>query len=164
MKILIVGAGDVGMTVAALSSSQGHDVVLIDVDRARLRAAEEALDAQVLCGDATRRSTLREAGAPGADVVFTTTHDDQANLVAAALARQLGARYAAARVDDPTFYDTALAIERGILGIDAILCAARLAASEILRLLRLLEPAAPTSLTTTQLQPGSMVRTISFGR
>jgi trk system potassium uptake protein TrkA len=134
VRIVIVGAGEVGRHLGR-SLQHEAELILIDADARELAAAEEGLDALTLVGDGTHRSVLRKAEVHRADLFIAVTPVDSINLVAAALARELGATRTVARVDDPAFYETERGFEVGVLGIEASLCASRLVGVELLRLL-----------------------------
>src|SRR5690606_24293194 len=68
-----------------------------------------------------------------ADLVIAVTGSDHTNLLAAALAADMGAQLTVARVDDPKFYLAPSGVERGLLGTHALLCASRLVSEELLR-------------------------------
>ena len=133
MKAVILGAGDVGRFLASALSASGADVTVIDTDPAALMQAEEESDVLTLSGDASHRGILEAAQVARADLVAAVTGSDHVNVVAAALAAELGAAMTVARVDDPKFYRSASGVERGLLGISALLCASRLVSEELLR-------------------------------
>ncbi len=132
MRITIAGAGEVGRSLAGLFAARGDDVVLLDRDAAALAAAEETLDVLTLQGDTTHRSVLRRAEVATAAGFVAVSGSDQANLLAAALARSLGAQVAIARVDDPAFYEGDAGVEHDTLGVDFVFCAPRLTTARML--------------------------------
>lgn len=134
MKVIILGAGEVGAHLARVLSASCQ-VVLIDRDEDALSAVEDGLDVLTMVGDITHRKVLEQAGAELAAMVVAVTGSDDANLVGAALAAELGASRAVARVDDASFYRTKSGVESGVLGIHAVLCAARLVGDELIRLI-----------------------------
>ncbi len=134
MKVVIVGAGDVGTYLARALSARGAEVVVVDRRQDALNHVEEQADVLTLLGDATHWAILREARVDQADITLVMTSSDDANVVAAALANHEGAKRTVARVDDPNFYRTAAGVEAGILGIHAVLCASRLVSQELLRM------------------------------
>ncbi len=136
MRVVIVGAGDVGTYLARALSARDAEVVVVDRNQKALDRVEEQADVLTLNGDATHWATLREAGVDKADITLVVTSSDDANVVAAALAIHQGAKRAVARVDDPSFYHTPSGVEAGILGIHAVLCASRLVSQELLRMVR----------------------------
>ena len=134
MRIVIIGAGQVGRHLARSLQAQA-ELILIDVDARELASAEESLDVLTLAGDGTHRTVLKKAEVASADLVIAVTAVDTVNLVCAALARELGAPRAVARVDDPNFYTSDRGFELGVLGIEASVCASRLVGVEFLRTL-----------------------------
>lgn len=89
MKILILGAGQVGAAVAEHLISERTDVTVIDLDESRLKYLQDRLDLNVVCGDASYPSVLEAAGARDADLLLAVTRSDQTNLVACKLADRL---------------------------------------------------------------------------
>ena len=136
MKIVIVGAGDVGSFLAKELSQRSEDVIIIDSNDKCLERVEETCDVMTLKGNGTFRKTLAEAGVQTADLVVGVTSRDETNLVISSLASQLGAKRSLARVDAPEFFMTRGGIERNVLGTFAIVCASRLVSAELLRLVR----------------------------
>jgi len=89
MRILILGAGQVGASVAEALSSEANDITIIDQDRAALAQLADRLDVRTLAGNAAYPSVLREAGIEDADMLVAVTQSDQTNLVACKIARSL---------------------------------------------------------------------------
>ncbi len=136
MRVVIIGAGDVGTYLARALSAEGAEVIVIDRVAAALDRVEEQADVLTLYGDATHWSTLQSADVSKADITLALTSSDDANVVSAALAASLGAQRTVARVDDPSFYRTQGGVEADVLGISAVLCASRLVSTELLRQVR----------------------------
>lgn len=134
MRIIILGAGEVGAHLARVLSGSCQ-VVLIDRSEEALSTVEDGLDVLTVMGDITHRKVLEQAGAELAAMVVAVTGSDDANLVGAALSAELGASRTVARVDDTSFYRTTGGVESGVLGIHAVLCAARLVGDELIRLI-----------------------------
>lgn len=89
MRIVIVGGGLVGSTLASRLSRDGHDVVLVEGDTRRARELSQAVDAQVIEGNGATAPALRRAGIEQADLVVATTDRDESNLVVGMLASTL---------------------------------------------------------------------------
>ena len=87
MRIIVVGAGEVGTYVADRLSNQKHDVALIEINAARCRAGALKLDVQILEGSGTDPEMLAMAGIADADLLVAVTKSDEVNLVSALLAR-----------------------------------------------------------------------------
>ena len=86
MKILILGAGQVGASVAESLVSEANDITVVDIDPARLKYLQDRLDLRTVVGNAAHPAVLAEAGANDADMIFAVTRSDETNLVACKLA------------------------------------------------------------------------------
>ena len=89
MKIIIVGAGRVGSSVAEALVSEANDITVIDTDVNRVAELQERFDLRGLVGNAALPSTLRQAGADDADMLIAVTAGDEINLVACKIAADL---------------------------------------------------------------------------
>jgi trk/ktr system potassium uptake protein len=89
VKIVILGAGQVGSTVAESLVSEANDITIVDIDSARLRNLQDRLDLRTVLGSAAHPSVLIEAGIEDCDLVIAVTQSDETNLVACKLAEQL---------------------------------------------------------------------------
>lgn len=82
MKILILGCGQVGSSVAENLANQDNDITLVDIDAEQLSQLESRLDLKTVCGHAAHPDVLEAAGAREADMVLAVTSNDETNLVA----------------------------------------------------------------------------------
>lgn len=82
MKIIILGGGKVGGTLAEELSSEKFDITLVDSDAERLHGLRERLDIQTVEGHASHPDVLRRAGAEDADILVAVTSSDEVNMVA----------------------------------------------------------------------------------
>jgi trk system potassium uptake protein TrkA len=89
MKVIILGAGQVGASLAEGLVSEDNDITLVDFDSARLGQLQGRLDLRTVVGNAATPSVLRNAGAADADMIVAVTQSDQANLVACKLAQSV---------------------------------------------------------------------------
>ena len=89
MKILILGAGQVGSTVAENLVSEANDITVVDSDGEKLRQLQDRLDLRTLTGNAAHPSTLEQAGISDTDMLLAVTQSDEVNLVACKLASSL---------------------------------------------------------------------------
>jgi trk system potassium uptake protein TrkA len=89
MNILILGAGQVGTSLAEALVSEENDITIVDQDRRRLVHLQEHVDLRTVVGNAATPSVLREAGAEHADMLIAVTQSDEANLVACKLAHSV---------------------------------------------------------------------------
>lgn len=117
MRVVIVGAGEVGRSIAAALQTD-HDVVVIEKDPDRLQLLQE-LDVLGVLGNGASLKTLKDAGAERADLAIASTDIDEVNIVACAAAKQLGAQITVARVQDAEYLQT---WKRGYLGVDEMVC------------------------------------------
>jgi trk/ktr system potassium uptake protein len=88
MKIVVIGAGQVGTTIVEALHDE-HDVTVIDLDEARLRALSHRYDVTTLEGNGSSRRTLQEAGVAEAGLLIACTSRDETNIVAAMFCRGL---------------------------------------------------------------------------
>ena len=86
MKIVILGAGQVGSSVAESLVSEANDITVIDIDPARLRKLQDRLDLRTVTGNAAHPAVLEQAGARDADMILAVTQSDETNMVACKLA------------------------------------------------------------------------------
>ena len=103
MKIVIGGAGKVGMAIARQMCREGHDITLIDQRQDRLENAVGSLDVIGCCGNCSAVDILAEADAGGADVFLAATGVDETNLLACRLAKKLGANHTVAILRNPEY-------------------------------------------------------------
>ena len=82
MKIVIIGAGEVGFHIARHLALENKDVVVIDKDPEALRRVSENIDVQVLQGSGASPVVLKEAGLNSAEILLAVTNSDEVNLVA----------------------------------------------------------------------------------
>lgn len=90
MHITILGASRFGVATAHQLINDGHEVVLIDIDRSRLDTLADGLDCAMICGDGTLPSTLRDAYGDGSDALVTLTNEDDVNILSAVVGRSIG--------------------------------------------------------------------------
>jgi trk system potassium uptake protein len=86
MKILILGAGQVGSSVAENLVSEQNDITVVDLSSERLRALQDRFDLRTVVGSGAHPSVLAEAGIEDADLLIAVTQSDETNLVACRLA------------------------------------------------------------------------------
>jgi trk system potassium uptake protein TrkA len=89
MKVIILGAGQVGGTVAESLVSEQNDITVVDTDPGRLHALQDRLDLRTVTGSAAHPSVLTEAGIDDADLLIAVTQSDETNLVACKLAARM---------------------------------------------------------------------------
>lgn len=132
MRIIVIGAGEVGSNIAA-SLDDTHDVVVIEIDPDRVEALNYTHDVLAMEGDGTDVRTLEEANVGSADMVIASTDDDEVNLVACSTAEVLGEAFTIARVRNTSFLET-WRRSTGTFGVDFMVCMNLLAAQTIVRI------------------------------
>ena len=135
MKIIVVGIGKVGYTVADQLSSEKHDVTVVDTNEKVLNSALSDLDVIAVNGNGASRSVLLEAGAEDSDLVIALTGSDEINLLCCLLATKLGTNGTIARVRNPE-YNEDIRLIKDSLGLSMAINPEREAAEEILRILK----------------------------
>lgn len=101
MRFVFIGSGTLAVLTGRMLAQRGHEVVLIERDRAQIDALQEELDVGFIQGDGTRPAILREAAPESTDLLFCLTHDDQANIIASLVARSLGFARVVTKIEDP---------------------------------------------------------------
>lgn len=137
MKIIILGAGQVGSTLAENLANRDNDITIIDSDQQRLARLQEKNDLQVIIGNAASPRVLREAGASDADLLIAVTDSDESNMVACQIAYTLfhiPTKIARIRNADYVREREAL-FNNDVLPIDHIIAPELLVTQEILRLI-----------------------------
>jgi len=89
LKILILGAGQVGSTVAESLVGEANDITVVDSDGAKLAALQERLDLRTLTGNASHPGVLERAGIADTDMLLAVTQSDEVNMVACKIAASL---------------------------------------------------------------------------
>ncbi|HQU97468.1 MAG TPA: Trk system potassium transporter TrkA [Nitrosomonas sp.] len=89
MKIIILGAGQVGSSVAESLVNEANDITVVDTNQERLSVLQDRLDLRTVTGNASHPSVLVNAGAHDADMILAVTEQDETNLVACKLAASL---------------------------------------------------------------------------
>ena len=103
MRIIIVGLGNVGTTIARSLSHEGHDLTVIDISEAAVRNCTAGLDIMGLVGNGATTEMLKTAGIENTDLMIAVTNSDEKNLLACLVARKAGHCNTIARVRDPEY-------------------------------------------------------------
>ena len=135
MRIIVIGAGKVGFTIAEHLIAEEHDVIIIDKNEEVVERCSGALDALCIRGNGANAKILLEAGVDKANIVIASTENDESNMLACLISKRLGAHYTIARIRDPEFNESQTFLQNE-LGIDIAINPERATALEISRLLR----------------------------
>lgn len=135
MKIVIAGAGETGSHLARMLSGNGHDITIIDSDQKLLSEVGSLADVITVEGDSTTFATLRKASVRRCDLFIALNHEENDNIVAATLAKKLGARKSIARIDNNEYLEPNNKEVFIDMGIDYLFYPEKAAAREVINLL-----------------------------
>ena len=122
MRVIIIGAGEVGYHIAKKLSEENQEVVLIDKDPAKIRRIGENLDVQAYLGSGTSPQALRSVGVEEAELLVAATDSDEANLIACLLARNLNRHMVkVARVRNEEYLREERLFSKDLLGVDLLI-------------------------------------------
>ena len=134
MRIVIIGAGEVGFHVAKALSQEDHDITVVDIDPAKCKRASESLDVIVIEGNGASPRNLSEANVQEADYVLCLTRVDEVNLIASQQANELGANKIIARLRNQQYTTQDSIIKPEKFGINHVIHPEKEACREIVKL------------------------------
>ena len=135
MKIILVGCGKVGTALARQLSEEGHNVTVIDTNKARVEHISESYDVMGITGNGSSIATLSEAGIEEADVFIAVTGSDELNILCCLFAKHMGTENTIARVRNPDYAGQSQFL-RNDLGISMTVNPEYETANEISRIIR----------------------------
>lgn len=135
MKIIIIGCGQVGTTLAEQLSVENHDITIIDKNESAVSKLALEYDIMGLCGNGVSITTLSEAGIANADILIAVTESDEINLLCCLMAKKAGRCHTIARVRSP-IYSGETDFIKAQLGITLTINPEKETALEIAQLLR----------------------------
>ena len=135
MRVVIVGAGKLGYTIAELLSNEEMSVTVIDRDEDQLTAVKNNLDVLTITANGASPITMDDPDVNGADVFIAVTEIDEVNMVACILAKKHGIKHTIARIRDMQFLSEAKDYLKKNFDIDLMLNPEMIAAHEIYRIL-----------------------------
>lgn len=135
MKIVIVGDGKVGFTLAKQLDQEGHDVTIIEEKQKVLASTMNLLDVVGVKGNGASYDVQKEANVEEADILIAATSADEMNIICCMIAKKIGAEYTIARIRNPE-YIKSLSILKDELGLSMQINPEMAAAREISRALR----------------------------
>ena len=124
-----------GSHLARMLSGNGHDITVIDVDTKALNELGNLADLITVEGDTTAFAVLRRAGVRRCDLFIAVNHDENQNILAAIMAKQLGAKKSIARVDNNEYLEPNNKEMFINMGIDYLFYPEKVAAQEVANLL-----------------------------
>ena len=131
MKVIIVGAGEVGFHIAERLSQEGHDVTIIEMDREKETELRSKLNALVIRGSGASVDTLREAQVENADLFIAVTDQDEVNLVSCLLAHEYRVPKMVARIKSLDYAQSEWKTNAARMGIDLLINPEHVVANEI---------------------------------
>ena len=135
MRVVIVGAGKLGYTIAELLSNEQMAVTVIDREESQLTALRNNLDVLTIVANGASPITMDDPDVNGADVFIAVTAIDEVNMVACILAKKHGIKHTIARIRDMQFISEAKDYLKKNFDIDLMLNPEMIAAHEIYRIL-----------------------------
>ncbi len=136
MKIVIIGAGEVGFHVAKSLGELDYDISIIDIDHAKCARANEHLDVIVNQGNGSDEQILKDINIAEADYVFCLTDSDETNLISSLQCHNLGAKKIIARLRDLDYSRNGNALPPEKFGVDIVIHPEDEVAKEIITLVR----------------------------
>ncbi len=132
MKIIIVGAGEVGHNLCTTLAAAGHNVTLIEQSEERCQKLDEEQNARIITGNGSSARQLVDVEVAKCDAFLAMTSDDRTNVISCSLAKGLGAKNTIARIHDETYSDNSVINYQLHFGIDLLvnpeaICAVELA-------------------------------------
>ena len=136
MRVVVLGAGEVGYHLAERLSRENQDVIVIESDPERADFAGQQLDVMTVVGNGASLSVLEKARVKEARLLLAVTSRDEVNLIACLAAKRLGVEYTVARISSPEYYSRGSVLSREQMGIDLMVNPERECARETFQLLK----------------------------
>jgi len=136
MRIIVIGAGEVGYHIAERLAHESHEIVVIERNAEVCRRVQESLGLRAIEGDGSSPRALEEAGVRDAEMVMAVADVDEVNIVACAIAHQYGVRTKIARVRMIELGGHPILAGGKVLGIDLLINPNQVVADEIIRVIK----------------------------
>jgi len=134
VRIVVIGAGKLGYSVAQLLAQEQYEVVVIEKDEARREIVKNSLDVLTIAANGASPIIMKDYRVKGADVVVATTDSDEVNMVACLLAKANGVKYTVARIRDTDYAKSTVFMHKN-MGVDLFINPEQVTAVEINRIL-----------------------------
>ncbi len=131
MKIVIVGAGEVGTHLAKMLSREDHDIVLMDDDTEKLNKLSSQVDLLTISGYANSFKDLKDAGVAKADLLIAVTPYEERNIMACVMAKDMGVGRTVARINNGEYLEEKYKEKLRNLGVDELIYPESLAGKEV---------------------------------
>jgi len=139
LKTTIIGAGKIGTEIAARLLQEGHDLIVIEKNAAKLQKIEEEFDCLCIRGNGSTPKILSSSKVAKSDLLIAVTNSDEVNMIACMTAKRIGIPRTVARIRDPD-YSQNIVISKEALGIDLIINPEYASAMEINRFITMALP------------------------
>ena len=136
MRIIVVGCGNVGLTLTEQLSKEGHNITVIEEQSSVVQTAVNSLDVLGIVGNGASYSIMKDAGIDKADLMIAVTDSDELNLLCCLIAKKAGNCHTIARVRNP-IYKKEINFIKEELGLSMVINPEEAAATEAGRLLKL---------------------------
>ena len=136
MQIIVVGCGNVGLTLTEQLSKEGHNITVIEEKSSVVQSVVNNLDVLGIVGNGASYSIMKDAGIETADLMIAVTDSDELNLLCCLIAKKAGNCHTIARVRNPV-YKKEINFIKEELGLSMVINPEEAAASEAGRLLKL---------------------------
>jgi trk system potassium uptake protein TrkA len=136
VRIIVIGAGEVGYHIAERLSHEAHEIVVIEHSAEVCRRVREQIGVRTIEGEGSSPRALEAAGVTDASMVIAVADVDEVNIVACAIAHQYGVATKIARVRDIELGEHPILAGGKVLGIDLLINPTRVVADEVLRVIK----------------------------
>ncbi len=138
MRVIIIGAGEVGYHIAKFLGGEAVDVTVVDTDKDKLRRISESMDVAVVQGEGGSPEVLKEARADGADMLLAVTNSDEANMIACLIGKAVfNIPRKVARIRNPEYLANRTLLGPDNLDIDPAISPEQEAGDAITRILEI---------------------------
>lgn len=135
MRIIIVGAGKLGYSIADFLAQEQYDVVVVEQNEKRREIVQNKLDVLTMGANGASPLTMMEKDIYGADILIAVTDSDEVNMVACMLAKKNNIKYTVARIRNLDYLESSSDFVHEKLGIDLVLNPEQITALEIKRII-----------------------------
>ena len=136
LKIVIIGAGEVGYNLSKYLANEDYSITVVDIDEQKCSKVKNAIDARVLCGNGASQRILQKIDMPHVDYFLALTPIDEINLIASKAAKTLGANKVIARLRNTEFNHKEAVLKPVDFDIDYVSYPEKAAQKEIEKLIR----------------------------
>ena len=136
MNIVLIGCGTIGKTVIEHASKEKHNITIVDSEKRKVEELIERYDVMGVVGNGASIEIQEEAKVANADLVITLTQNDEINILAALVAKKLGASSTIARVRNPE-YKKQVELMQEELGLSLVINPERATAEEIMNMINI---------------------------